>query len=221
MFKKILVVEDIDSIGMGIKLLLENLNIETIYYVKYCDEAFLKLKKAYLDNDPFELVITDLSFSRGTREDKYTSGTELIAVIRENAWPIKIIVYSIEEKGYKIRQLLNDYLIDGYVLKSRDSAVQLQNAIALIYKDGTYISPQLSHLNKPEMLPEIDATDLEIIKLLAEGLSQNEIVDAFKRENKKASSFSSVEKRIIKMRLSLQAKNTTHLVSIAKDMGLT
>jgi DNA-binding NarL/FixJ family response regulator len=220
MFKKILVVEDIDSIGMGIKLLLETINTETIYYVKYCDEAFLKLKKAYLDNDPFDLVITDLSFSRGTRENKYTSGTELIEAIRENVWPVKIIAYSIEERGYKIRQLLNDYHIDGYVLKSRDSAVQLQNAIALIYKDGSYLSPQLSHLKKPEMLPEIDATDLEIIKLLAEGLSQNEIVDAFKRENKKASSFSSVEKRIIKVRVSLQAKNTTHLVSIAKDMGL-
>ncbi len=98
--------------------------------------------------------------------------------------------------------------------------MQLQSAINAAYKGDSYLSPQLSHLRKPDMLLELDTVDLEIIKLLSDGLSQNEIVDVFKKERKKASSISTIEKRIIKMRTSLQAKNTTHLVSIAKDMGL-
>ncbi|KOS04813.1 transcriptional regulator [Flavobacterium akiainvivens] len=220
MFKKILVAEDVDSTGLYVKMELEKLCIEEPVYVKYCDEAFLKLKKSYLDNTPFELIITDLSFTGGNREAKLAGGEELIKAIKEQGWPIKIIAYSIEDRGHKIRHLLNDCNIDAYVLKSRDSISQLQNAINIIYKDGTYLSPELSYLRKPDMLLELDATDLEIIKLLSDGLSQNEITDLFKKERKKASSFSSVEKRIIKMRTSLQAKNTTHLVSIAKDMGL-
>ncbi|MES2486267.1 MAG: response regulator, partial [Bacteroidota bacterium] len=116
MFKKILVAEDIDSIGMGLKILLESMNVQTINYAKYCDEAFLKLKKAYLDNDPFELIITDLSFSSGNRDNILASGGDLINAIKEQNWPVKIIAYSIEERGYKIRHLLNECNIDGYVL---------------------------------------------------------------------------------------------------------
>lgn len=219
MFKKILVAEDIDAIGIGLKTLLDSLNIETVY-AKYCDETFLKLKKAHLDSDPFDLLITDLSFTGGNRNNILASGEDLIKAIREQDWPLKIIAYSIEERGYKIRYLLDECNIHGYVLKSRDSTAQLQKAITEVYKGNNYLSPQLSHLRKPDMLLEMDALDLEIIKLLADGLSQSEIVEAFKSERKKASSISSVEKRIIKMRTSLQAKNTTHLISIAKDMGL-
>jgi len=215
-----MVAEDIDSIGIGLKTLLEKLNIQTIYYARYCDEAFLKLKKAHLDNDPFDLLITDLSFTSGNRDNILASGEDLIKAIREQDWPLKIIAYSIEERGYKIRYLLDECNINGYVVKSRESTSQLQKAMTEIYKGNNYLSPQLLHLRKPDMLLEMDALDLEIIKLLADGLSQSEIVEAFKTERKKASSISSVEKRIIKMRTSLQAKNTTHLISIAKDMGL-
>ena len=215
-----MVAEDIDSIGIGLKTLLEKLNIQTIYYARYCDEAFLKLKKAHLDNDPFDLLITDLSFTGGNRDNILASGEDLIKAIREQDWPLNIIAYSIEERGYKIRYLLDECNINGYVVKSRESTSQLQKAMTEIYKGNKYLSPQLLHLRKPDMLLEMDALDLEIIKLLADGLSQSEIVEAFKTEKKKASSISSVEKRIIKMRTSLQAKNTTHLISIAKDMGL-
>ena len=180
----------------------------------------MKLKKAQLDNDPFDLLITDLSFTNGNRNNNIASGEALIKAIRKENWPLKIIAYSIEERGYKIRHLLDECSVNGYVLKSRESSSQLLKAIAEVYNGTTYISPQLQHLRKPDLLLDIDSTDLEIIKLLADGLIQSEIVDTFKLEQKKVSSTSSIEKRIIKMRTLLQARNTTHLISIAKDMGL-
>ena len=220
MLKKILVAEDLDSIGIGMEVVLKTLNIQSLIFTKYCDEAFLKLRKAQLDNEPFDLLITDLSFTNGNRNNSITSGEDLIKAIRKEGLPLKIIAYSIEERGYKIRHLLDECHIDGYVLKSRESISQLQKAIDEVYSGKIYLSPELQHLRKPDMLVEMDATDLEIIKLLANGLIKSEIVQTFKTERKKVSSTSSVEKRITKMRTLLQARNTTHLISIAKDMGL-
>lgn len=220
MFKKIIVAEDIDSISLGLKSLLEQHNAPEIICTKYCDEAFLKIKKAELDNDPFELLITDLSFKSNHRDVKLTSGERLIEEIKKNEYPIKIIAYSIDERGYNIRYLLDDLDIDAYVSKGRDSTTDLLKAIKTVFNEEKYITPHLSHLKKPAQVNEIDALDLEIIKLLSEGLIQNQIVENFRANGKKVASISSVEKRIIKMKVSLKANNTTHLVSIAKDMGL-
>lgn len=221
MFKKIIVAEDIDSISLGLKSLLEQLDAPVIIYTKYCNDAFLKIKKAELDNEPFDLLITDLSFKSTHMDVTLTSGEKLIEEIRKQQFPsIKIIAYSIDERGYTIRHLLEDLDIDAYVSKGRDSTTDLLKAIKAVYNGEKYISTHLAHLKKPAQVNEIDELDLEIIKLLSDGLIQKQIVKHFKNIGKKASSISSIEKRIIKMKLSLKANNTTQLVSIAKDMGL-
>lgn len=220
MFKKIIVAEDIDSISHGLKALLEKLKGTEVIFTKYCDETFLKIKRALQDNVPFELLITDLSFKSSHMDVKLTSGEQLIEQLKKDGIDIAIIAYSIDERGYNIRYLLDDLDINGYVSKGRESTPDLLKAIQAVYNGEKYISPHLGHLKKPDGLTDLDSIDLEIIKLLADGFSQTEIGEIFKKESKKSSSFSSVEKRIIKMRTSLQARNTTHLVSIAKDMGL-
>lgn len=220
MFKKIIVAEDIDSISHGLKALLDKLDEVEVVYTKYCDETFLKIKKAQNDNEPFDLLITDLSFKSSHMDIKLTSGEQLIAQLKKENFDTAIIVYSIDERGYNIRYLLDDLGVDGYVSKGRESTQDLLKAIKAAYEGEQYISPHLIHLKKPSSATDIDEFDLEIIKLLAEGLNQNEIVEDFKRKGKKASSISSIEKRIIKMKASLKARNTTHLVSLAKDMGM-
>lgn len=220
MFKKIIVAEDIDSISLGLKSVLQKIEGADVTYTKYCDDAFLKIKKAELDNIPFELLITDLSFKESHREEKLASGESLIAAVKKDYPDVKIIAYSIEERGYLIRHLMDDLNIDAYVSKGRDSALELLKAVEDIYNNNKYISPHLAHLKKPSDVTEMDLIDLEIIKLLSDGLIQNEIVENFRSEGKKVTSISSIEKRIVKMKASLMARNTTHLVSIAKDMGL-
>lgn len=220
MFKKIIVAEDIDSISLGLKNLLDAMDPFQVVYTKYCDEAYLKIKKSYLDNDPFELLITDLSFKKSHMDEKILSGEELVKTINKDQLDIKIIVYSIEEKGYKIRYLLDDLDVDAYVSKGRDSAVELTKAIEAVYSNKKYISPHLAHLKKPMLTTEIDELDIEILQLLSEGLSQPEIEKRLKKLGRKSASLSSVEKKIIKMKNSFEANNTTHLISIAKDLGL-
>lgn len=220
MFKKILVVEDIDSISLGVETSLKKIDSAEVIFSKYCDEAFLKIRKANLDKQPFDLLITDLSFKESHRNEKLLSGENLIEAVRKEQPGLNIIVYSIEERGYQVRHLLDDLDVNGYVSKGRESTGELLKAIKEVYSGKKYVSTHLAHLKKPVIVEEMDDLDLEIIALLGEGFMQNEIVEKFKNSGKKLASISSIEKRITKMKSSLKARNTAHMVSIAKDLGI-
>ena len=98
MFKKVLISDDLDSISQGVLNTLESLNISNIDKTLYCDDAYLKLKKGYLDKNPYQLFITDLSFIADHREQKFNSGKDLINTLIQEHPDLKIIVYSIEDR---------------------------------------------------------------------------------------------------------------------------
>jgi len=221
MFKKILIAEDIDSIGLGLSTILEKFHNAEIVHAKYCDEAILKIRKANLDQVPFDLLITDLSFEADHRPTTLPGGEDLIKAVREHQPGLKIIAYSIEERGYKIRYLLEELDIDAFVWKGRESSGEVIRAIDTIYKSGEkYLSPRFNHILQPASLLEIEEYDIQLIKYLSQGLIVNEICEVFKTEGKSAKSISSIEKRINRLKLYFKARNTTHLISIAKDLGL-
>ncbi|MNR56631.1 hypothetical protein D3C85_1772410 [compost metagenome] len=62
--------------------------------------------------------------------------------------------------------------------------------------------------------------DIHILKHLAEGTSQDEIIEIFKNSDIKPNSKSAIEKRLSKLKDFFKANNTVHLVSITKDMGI-
>jgi len=102
MFQKVLVAEDMDFINSGITSELQKLEIPKIDFVQYCDEALLKLKRAHMDGDPFDLLISDLSFDEDSKVQKLTSGDDLIKEVRKLFPDLKIIVFSVEDKAYRI-----------------------------------------------------------------------------------------------------------------------
>lgn len=219
MFKKILVVEDIDSINLGVITMLEKSRAE-IYSAKYCDDAWLKIQNAAINKAPFDLLISDLSFTKDHRETNLEGGLDLIKKVREQFSDIKIIVYSIENRYSTIKELLDNLNINGYISKGRNSINELDQAIESIHKGEFYLSKNIAQINNDQTLGELHEDDLSILKLLSEGLSQSEISNEFKRNNSAISSMSSIEKRINKLKVFFNAKNTTHLISIVKDMGL-
>ncbi|NBL63864.1 response regulator [Flavobacterium sp. NST-5] len=217
--KKILIAEDIDSINQGIaSIFKKNANLE-IHHAKYCDDAFLKIKKAIIDGVPFDLLITDLSFKPDHRTVILQSGEELIKAVKSEQSAIKIIVYSIEDRSFRIKTLFNEG-IDAYVCKGRQGSVDLLNAVKAVTANERYISPELSHLIVNPAMLEIDDTDIDLLRLLAQGFTQDEIGKKFKEMGKSSSSLSSVEKRMNKLKIYFKAKNAVHLVGIVKDMGV-
>jgi DNA-binding NarL/FixJ family response regulator len=221
MFQKVLIAEDMDFINSGIKTELTKLGIGQIDYVQYCDEALLKLKRAHLDNNPYDLLISDLSFEKDAKEQHITSGDELIKIVRKEFPDLKIAVFSVEDKTYRIQTLYHEYKINAYVWKSRDGLRELKQALKKIYNsDSFYISPHCANaITKSEVI-EIGDYDIFLIKCLSEGYSQEEISDKLKEKKWSPTSISSIEKKLKFLREHFNANTPSHLVSIAKDLGL-
>jgi DNA-binding NarL/FixJ family response regulator len=220
MFKKVLVVEDIDSINIGVVSALSKAFDFEIDQSKYCDEALLKTKKSIKDGNPYDLLITDLSFKEDYRPAKIISGEQLVVEIRKLLPEIKTIIYSIEDRPFKIKEFTDLLGVNGYVLKGRESSRELIKAIEVVNNENTYICSQLAYVMHTSPAIEIEEYDLKLIKELANGLSQQEIAKLFKRRGINPSSLSSIEKRLNNLKDNFMAKNTTHLVAIAKDLGL-
>ncbi|PXY44306.1 response regulator [Flavobacterium hydrophilum] len=221
MFKKVIIAEDLDAMNLGIQQVLKDLEIVNFQHSKYCDEAFLKMRAAIHQNEPYDLLISDLSFKTDHREVKITSGDELIQKVRELQPAIKIIAYSVEDKNYRIKSLFDDAQIDGFVLKGLNSIEELKKAIHLIStSDQKFISPEVASALQEKNNYEMDDVDIKILKYLSAGTSQDEIIEIFKSTDIKPNSKSAIEKRLSKLKDFFKANNTVHLVSITKDMGI-
>ncbi|MET0945939.1 MAG: response regulator [Flavobacterium sp.] len=221
MFKKVLVAEDLDSISIAVIQVLEDLKIPTIHHVKYCDDGLLRVKKALLENAPYDLLITDLSFKSDHRKTALSSGDELIEAINTVQPSLKKIVFSIEDKSYRIKSLFNDLKINAYVSKGRNSINELRKAIEGTFKgEEKILSSDLSFSFNDKTLIEIESYDISILKLLAQGYILENIASEFKSSSITPNGTSSIEKRINKLKIYFKANNNVHLIAIAKDFGL-
>lgn len=221
MFKKVLVAEDLDSISLAVVQVLEELQVPVIHHVKYCDEGLLKIKKALADNEPYDLLITDLSFKSDHRKVTLNSGDELIDAINKVQPNLKKIVFSIEDKSYRIKTLFNELGINAYVSKGRNSIAELRNAIESTFNNEEKIlSSDLSFNFNDKALIEIESYDISILKLLSQGYILESISKEFKDLSITPNGTSSIEKRINKLKIYFKANNNVHLIAIAKDFGL-
>lgn len=221
MFNKVLIAEDLDSISITVIQALEELSITEIHHSKYCDDAFLKIKKALHDEAPYDLLISDLSFKPDHRENRIISGEELIKIVKKLQPNIKTIVFSIEDKSYRIKSLFQNTGINAYVSKSRDSIPELKKAIHRIFDNKEIeLSAEVAHALKDKSLFEIEAYDITLLKSLAKGFTLDDISTEFKDSGIIPNGSSSLEKRINKLKIYFKASNNVHLIAITKDLGL-
>jgi DNA-binding NarL/FixJ family response regulator len=220
MFTKVLISEDMEDINKGVYTSLCELGIIDIHQAQYCDDAYLKIKKAILDESPFQLLITDLSFKADYREQRFPSGEALIKILKKEYPSLKIIVYSVEDRLQKVRTLMTEHHVDAYVCKSRRGLSELSKAIINVLEDKVYLSPEVSQAFNTNYDLEIDDYDIMLLEHLSKGLSQEDISAHFKTSNISPSSLSAIEKRLNKLRIEFKANNAIHLVANVKDLGL-
>jgi len=221
MFQKVLVAEDLDSISIAVVQAIEDLGITEIHHAKYCDDALLKIKKGLHDNSPYDLLISDLSFKLDHRDNQLGSGDELIEAVKKIQPHIKTIVFSIEDKSFRIKSLFENLEINAYVSKGRNSIPELQKAIQRVYNtDEKIVSTELSYALRDKSLIEIENYDILLLKSLSKGLTVDEIGLDFKNSGIIPNGGSSLEKRISKLKIFFKANNNVHLIAIAKDLGL-
>jgi len=220
MFQKVLLVQNSDSLNIGLtKTLSEVFSFQTDR-AKYGDKALLMVKKALLDKEPYDLIITDLSFNSRGPNAQIPPGEALLREIHALQPDLKCIVYSIEDRPHKIRRHLASQEVDAYVLKGPESTFQMVEAIRAVNQGESYLSPELSEPMQLSASLDIDPYDLLLLKYLSEGYSQQEISKRLKKQKISPHSLSSVEKRTNRLKEALSARNIPNLIALAKDMGL-
>lgn len=220
MFKKVLIAEDYESFNISVQKVVNDLKIPNPKFDNYCDEAFSRLKMAIRENDPFELLITDISFDADHRKQTLTSGQELVSAAKEIQPDLKVIVFSVEKRQEIIDKLFNDQNINGYVKKGREDVKDLKKAIKAVYKNERFISYDLKKPIKDRNSFEFSTLDTLLVSLLAKGILVKEIPEYLKNNNIKPASMSYVEKKLGNIRESLDVKSNEHLIAVCKDFGI-
>lgn len=219
MFKKVLIAEDFEGENVGVFNTLKTFNIPVVDQVHYCDDAILKIKRAILDNEPYDLLITDLSFKKDHRDRNISSGEELVSAIRKEIINLTIIVYSVEDRLQKARNLIHNLNVNAYVCKGRKGLKDLEKAVQYTANNKLFLSTQVEKAYKKSDNNEINDYDISLLKKIAEGLTDKEISNYFIQQKISPNSISSIEKRVNRLKDLFKAKNKPHLVTLAKDLG--
>ncbi|ASK31137.1 response regulator [Chryseobacterium sp. T16E-39] len=220
MFKKILIAEDHESINLSVQKTLEDLNIPNVDYVYYCDDALAKVQKSIRENEPYDLLITDLYYEEDHREQNIKDGKELIQKIKAIQPSLKVIVFSAEHKSGIIDSLFKDDHINGYVRKARNDSKELKKSIASVYINENYLSLDLKQEIKKLNSYEFSAYEITLVSLLSKGVLQKNIPDLLQEKNIKPHSLSSVEKKLNSLKEDLQVTSNEQLVAFCKDLGI-
>lgn len=220
MFQKVVIADDLGSINEGVLNTLQSLQVSYVKQVTYCDDAYLQIKKAAKEGIPYDLLISDLSFVADHRKQHFTSGDDLAAILKKEHPTLKIIIYSVEDRFQRVRQLYNEIKIDAYVCKGREGIADLTEAICSVYQGGRYISAKVAAALSTHANLEIDEYDITLMRLLSYGYSHAEISNELKKKKVSPSSLSAVEKKINLLKIQFRASNSIHLIAMVKDLGL-
>lgn len=221
MFKKILIVEDQESIEKGLQVILKEKTKAEIQTSNYCDDALLKIKASLVNNATFDLLITDLSFQEDYLDNHIKTGERLISQVKKLQPNLKIIVFSIESSIGKINKLINEYSVNAFVSKGREEITEVINAIKAVSQNENYYSESVKKmLRSYDNISDVTKTDTLVLKLLANGLKQNKLPEYLKKHNIPSSSKRAIEYRIDRLKTILNAETIPHLISVAKDIGL-
>lgn len=220
MFKKILISEDHESISISVQKTLEELHIPTVDYVYYCDDALAKVQKSIRDEEPYDLLITDLYYEEDHHEQHIKDGKQLVDEVRKLQPELKVIVFSAEHKSGIIDSLFTESYINGYVRKARNDSKDLKKAIASVYVNENYLSLDLKKEVRKLNSYEFTNYDTTLVSLLSQGVLQKNIPVYLQTNNIKPNSLSSVEKRLNSLKEDLEVTSNEQLVAFCKDLGI-
>lgn len=131
----------------------------------------------YLENNYADMVLSDLQMPE-------MNGIELTGKIHERFPNVRVLILTIDDEPYKIRQAITAGA-SGYLLKDTDKT-ELEEAIRKLHQGLPYYSEKVlkiittgekdkSLINKE--LSHLSAREIDVLKLIAQEFSTNEIAE--------------------------------------------
>ena len=170
---KVVLADDHSMIREGIRQLLElNENIKVIGEAANGKECLQLLSRCNAD-----VLLLDINMPE-------MSGFEVLQAIKMQNYDIKVLMLTIHnEVEYVLKAV--DFGADGYILKDSGSR-ELFKAVECVYNGERFIQPELtpalnskliSRNTDQALIDELTKREVQVLKLLAEGLFNKEIAD--------------------------------------------
>jgi len=161
----LLIIEDHDIVALGLKTLLASNSALGI--IDNATTAKLAIEKTVKQH--FDLYIIDVELPDMT-------GIELMKSLRTLSPDSAFIFHTIHDEFWTLRQMVNNGA-DAIVMKSDDSD-ELVTAIDHVLDGGSYFSSHYRQAcQEMEQYQELSAREIEVLKLIAEGLMTRNIAD--------------------------------------------
>jgi len=157
-----------------------------------------------------QLLISDISMPM-------LNGLELASEIQKSGIDIKIILLTMHNDPMLIESAMS-YGVNGYILKD-DSFGDIEYAVKSVMLGGTFISPSLqsvflkNNADKKQLQVKLSPRELEILKLIAQGLTSKEIA------GKLFISPKTVETHRSRVKEKLNLNRTADLINYVRNMG--
>ncbi len=204
---KIFIIDDHPMVVAGLNSLLSKLqNIEVAGAVSNAFDAMPFLKQNKIDVILLDINLPDVS------------GIDLCKKIHKEFPQIKILgISTFSERSYISRMIENG--ASGYLIKSA-SAEEIAEAIDTVLHDKMYLSISLEHITRPlsitpsDNLPALTKREKEILQLISEGLTNNQIAE------KLFISPLTVDSHRKNLLTKLNVNNTASLIKLAVQNGL-
>jgi DNA-binding NarL/FixJ family response regulator len=165
---------------------------------------------AWLNGNKAEIILLDINLPD-------MSGIEFCRIAKSRYAGIKILAITSIEQRYVVDQMLAAGA-DGFILKSSDTS-EILEAIEQIIGGKQYLSKSVADLLKGKLntnsdLPVLTRREVEVLKLIADGLTNQEIAE------KLFISSWTVDSHRKNLLLKFNAKNTAILVKTAVTSGI-
>ncbi len=199
----IFIVDDHYMVIEGIRSLLQN--EKGIEWMGHATNAASCL--GFLKNQQPDIILMDINLPD-------MSGIDLCKEVRQKFPSVFVLGLSTFNQQAFIRNMI-DNGASGYVLKNADKE-ELLEAIVAVQQGKTFLSHEanLSLRDKEDKMPPISRREKEVLLLIAEGLTNNEIAD------KLFISVPTVNTHRKSLLEKLKAKNTAILIGRATKQGL-
>jgi DNA-binding NarL/FixJ family response regulator len=208
---KVLLVEDHDLVRAGIRSLLESMPDVHVVAEAGDAETALELVGQY---EP-DVVLMDIALPG-------TNGLAATARLSEQFPGVKVIILSMHVNDLYVSQALRAGAL-GYILKS-SSFTELAQAVHTVAGGEAYLSPPVSkHLamdyirrarGEPSSLEQLTPRQREVLKLIAEGRTTQQMADTLKVSVK------TIESHRAQLMERLDIYDVAGLVRYAIHMGL-
>ena len=202
---RIILVDDHYLFGQSLySLLIQMPDVQHITVFKRGQEVL-----DFLENNEADVVLSDLQMPE-------MNGIELTTKIHERFPEVRVLILTIDDEPYKIRQAIASGA-SGYLLKDTDRN-ELEEAIRKLYQKLPYYSEKIlkivttnhtgNNLINNE-LSQISSREIEVLKLIAMEYSTNEVAD------KLFVSVNTIESHRKSLMKKLDVKNVVGLIKFA------